>query len=505
MVSHINKIQIPEIATIAKGAGISFFGIISWGALNYSFNVYLARVLKPENFGLYTIGLAIFNVVGMLSLFGLNSGLIRYVALYNGVNDKKRTKGTILFSLKISILISTSIAAILFFLSKDISLKLFHKPSLELVIKYFSLCVPLFVISSVFLYSIQGFKVMKYMVYSRDLFEPINRFLWVTIFFLVGLRLLGVMFAFLIALGLNVLFSYVLLKRIFPISRSPIVPIYESKELLSFSLPLFFIGLMQIGINRVDALLLGHFEEAQQVGIYTAAFQTCVLSAIILRSFNTIFAPIISDLFNRKKHERLELLYKAVTKWIFTLSLPIFLLILLFTKEILSIFGEKFTLGALCLIILSSGQLINSMTGSVGYMLIMIGRSGIAFFNALGVLSLQIVLSLILIPKYGIVGAAIATATSWILLNLIRLLEVFIILKIHPFKISFLKPILAGSVSVAVLYWLEKSVITFEHPLLLLVSGSSIFIGIYAMIILLLGLEDEDKVVFDKVKAKLKM
>ncbi len=497
------KIDSFELFQITKGTSIVFLGILIWGVVNYLFNMYLAQKLNPAVYGVYSVGLAIFNILGIICLLGLDQGLVRYIALYKGEENFQRIKGIIVSSLILVSVFTILISILLFIFSGYISENLFHKKELKEILRFFSAILPLFGVFSVFVFSFQGFRAVKYIVYTKNLFEPLTRFFFVAIFFLFGLKIIGVMLSHLLALILSVFLSYFFIKKIFP-SFEKVSLHFEMKSILLFSFPLFLSKIFQIGIEKIDTLMLSYFKQIYKVGIYNASLQTAFIGSIILSSFNIMFAPIISDYYNRRKVKNLEKLFKGVTKQVFTFSLPVFLIIFLFSKEILSIWGKSFIEGTNCLKILTIGQLVNSFTGSVGFMLIMTGRVFLTLLNNLITFFLQIILCLILIPKYGILGAGISTAFSLIFVNLLRLFQVYFILKIHPYKLSFLKPFLAAIVTFFVLNFLRGYLLKNFSVMFTLIFSLFICVILYGTILFKLGIDEEEKEIILKIKSSLK-
>jgi O-antigen/teichoic acid export membrane protein len=215
-----------------------------------------------------------------------------------------------------------------------------------------------------------------------------------------------------------------------------------------------------------------------------------------------MFAPIISDLHRRRENKELESLFKTVAKWVFSLSLPALLLMAIFSREIMAIFGSDFAVGATSLIVLSIGQLMNSVSGPLGVMIDMSGRSKLTLLTSVLIFLLQTGLCFLLIPQYGIMGAALAKAISVSFQRAIRLLQVHLILRMHPFRVEFLKPLFAGGVSWLVLSLVRIPVLQVDNLMLLLVLGSSIFLAIYGLTLYQLGLDEEDKVILKKIRTR---
>lgn len=494
-----------EVTTIAKGAGIVLVGTVFFVGALYLFNIYIARVLGPGNYGLYSIGWAIFNILSIFALVGMDNGMVRFVSLYKGENNLSKVKGTILFGLFVVILISIIISILIILLADKIAVSIFQKGDLSIVFQLFGISLPFFTVMTVFTSSFQGLKHMRYFVSVKNIIEPMIRFVAVTLLFIAGLKLEGALIAHLSAYILSAYLGYIFLKKIFPLFRTSIKATFEPKKLLAFSIPLLFVSFLQTGLIRSDKLLLGYFRSSEEVGIYTAAFQTAMLILMILQSFNTIFAPIISDLYNRSERIKLEFLFKAVTKWVFTLSLPLSFMFFFFSDEILMVFGEEFLLGSTCLKILAISHLINTATGSVGYLLIMSGHQNIEFFNNLGTLLLEIVLCSIYIPKHGILGAAIATGISFSLVNILKLAEVYLILKIHPYRIDFLKPMIAGLIALITLFLVNAFSIQTNQVYLVPLVKIVFFAVFYCVGLYLLRISEEDKIILKHLISRVRL
>jgi len=495
-----------EIIIIARGAGIVFVGSIVGSGLKYLLHIILARNLGAELFGLFFLGLTIFKITEMITELGLPHGIIRYVSIFHGVKDIRRVKGIIVPSIKIALVAGTVLGTIIFFLSKTISVHFFHKPDLAIVLKFFAIILPFSTMTTMMVFSTQGFKIMKYKIFTRELLEPLLKIILITIIFLLGWGLLGVLFVYLFVFVLVSVVAFLFLKKTFPaIVERNIESIYETKKLFNFSWPLFFVYFAGLLILYTDTLMIGYFKTSQDVGIYSVAHRTAFLVGIAIASFNSIFAPIISDLYSRREHRELEKLFKIVTKWIFSFSFPIFLLIVFFAKPILDIFGEEFTPGVKCLIILCIGWLIHSGVGSVGIMISMIGRPKLNLLNVSSILFLNIILNLILIPEYGIVGAALATTLSISLIRIITLLEVYFILRIHPYQTDILKPIVAGGIAFLFLLYTKNSISRMSDNLFSLAIGSFASLVIYAISLYLLGIGEEDKIVLKKIREKMQL
>ena len=195
-------------------------------------------------------------------------------------------------------------------------------------------------------------------------------------------------------------------------------------------------------------------------------------------------------------------MYKTITKWIFTIALITFCIIILFAEPVLSIFGKEFTTGINVLLILVFGELINAAVGLVGNIIIMSGRPKVALFNAAINFLMIITLCYFLIPEYGIIGAAFSYAITVAFINIIRLVELYYFEKIHPFKLSYFKPLIAAAIVFVIVYYAKSQVDL--NLYLEMILGALIFMSLFVLILWAFKFDNEDKYVFGLITGKLK-
>jgi O-antigen/teichoic acid export membrane protein len=284
------------------------------------------------------------------------------------------------------------------------------------------------------------------------------------------------------------------------------IAVFEIKKLVAFSWPLSLSQLLSLGNLGVDTIMLGQFGGSSDVGIYAAAQTTALLGSLVLISFRSIFAPMISDLHSRGNFRYLSDYFKTVAKWIFTLNFPLFILLIVFAKPIMAVFGSQFTLGYSSLMVLSFGWLMLSSAGLVGNFLTMLGKSKLNLTNTFCMLSTNILLNLWFIPHYGMLGAAIATAIAMGVVSAMSLIELKILFNIHPYRSDFLKPFIAGGTSGIVIFFLKESLFaSLKFCYFQLVIGSVLFVSLYLAMLAFLGIEKGDAIILERIKERLRL
>ena len=490
-----------NLTKIVRGTGVNFAGRVLGGGLNYLCTVVAAWILGATSFGYFMLGLTIVSQVGIFSRLGLEGGAIRYISIYIGTGDRGRAKGTVVDSIRYSIVAGTISGAVLFAASGGFFDRLYGMDGLDTVIRYLALTLPFLAVMAVSLASTQGFHTMKYTVYGQNLFMPAVQLSLMTLLYLAGLRLSGVIAGYLASVVLSAGISVFFLLKTFP-DIGAVKKVSEKRELFQYSIALMPVFFFNSLILWTDTMMLGHYRSSADVGVYSAAAKTAMFSGVILASFNSIFAPMIADLYNRGEHEKLAGLFKTVTKWIFTLSLSLFFLLALLPGEIMSIFGSDFAAGSWSLVILAAAQLINSGTGTVGILLAMTGRQNIMLYNAVGICVLNIFLNYLLIPVYGMIGAAAASAASIVTLNIVMLLQVKILLNMQPYNRGFIRVIFIGAVAYGVVGLLEYLPLDLSGPGRIAVY-TPLYLSTLAAMFYCTGLDDEDVMIINEFKQRL--
>jgi len=466
-----------DLLKITKGAGINFGGTLSGKALLFFYTIFIAKVLGAKALGVYFLGITIIGLLTILCSLGLDTGVVRFVAIYSGRNDLSRMKGTVLLSSAISILSSVFVACIIFLFSDVISIYIFHKPELGNVIKLLSLSIPFISLKKVFLASTQGLKFMQYTAYTENVFDISLRFLF-TLLFLYGLklRLRGVVLAYVASCMFSAGLAFYYAKKLVPLLDKKIAAVFEIRNLLRFAIPMVSSRLIFNLMRNVDVLMLGLFVSAPGVGIYSVIVRITTLALAISGAFLPIFNPFIADLHYKKEFEKLSDLLKTITRWIIMINFPIFLCLIFFPMFFLNIFGKEFIEGSTCLSILAIALLFDSTAALPNCIIFMSGRSDIMLKNSITILITNIILNYLLIPRYGISGAALATSISLVLLAIIRIIEVYYLVKIQPFRIDIWKPLTSGLISLIVILVLHRN---------FLIKGNAMMIALFSIFFLL--------------------
>ncbi len=451
----------------------------------------LARGLGRESFGLYTLGVAVVTAAQIISQFGLDNGVVRYVARYRAEGDTQRVRGTILQSVGLTFAFSLVVAVAIFLGAGTIAG--FFDPDLEPVVRAFAFAVPFFALMSILCWATQGFQTVTYATYTQQILRPLIYLLLVIGVYFVGASLVGVVVAYAVSMALGVLIGLYFLRRLFPpLLDFRVRPKFETRALFGVSVPMSVSRATQYANNWTAILVLGLFQPAGVVGLFQAAFRTATFATLVRFAFNGIFSPIISNLHAQGSSEDLGRLYKDVTRWTFTGAFAIFLLIVLLTSEILTVFGgREYAAGATALIIVAFAQLFSTSVGPANRMLAMTGNQTVLMIiTTIGALT-GVAVCFALIPAFGMIGAAIGAAAAILTENTATLVWVRRRLGYWPYNLLFWKPLAAGLLGAALAYAVK---IFLPLGLLFTVAAVTAVFGIsFLALLLLFGLNETDR------------
>ena len=492
------------LKSVAKGAGIAFIGLIFSKIFGYGYNIIAARFLGPDGYGIISLAGALVSFASVFCILGLNHGIRRYVPFYRGKNNREKVRGTVFSGLKITSVATILVTVLLFFSSDFLATSVFNEPHAALIFKIFSLGLPFYVFLRSLTSITDAFKKMKYRVISQDFIWKGLRVFFIAIFVVfMGYDVLGAAYAYILSYSAAFIVAlYFFVKKIFPRVKDAVSqPNY--KELLTYSWPLLFVSVMGIVLSKTDQIMLGYFLDSSQVGIYKSALLIAAVLAIVLTALRRILLPVLSDLLGKDKKQEFTKTFRTATKWSFTATLPLFTVMVLFAPRVLKlIFGEEYTAGAVALSILAVTYFTKACFGLSSSLLKSLEKTKLILVATVSSGLLNVILNYLLIPRFGMEGAATAYLLSIVLMYALYLFWSNRYLEANPIKPSLIKPILATAGSTTFTYLLFKQLIS-PVSLWMLPVAFIIFIGLYTFLFLILGgIEQEDLLILKSIERK---
>jgi len=411
----INKLKknFHYIEILKKGSINFIFQIIGIG-LGYLFIFMLAKYFNAEGVGLFSLTYSVLTIFLLFAKFGFDLAIVKFVSEYK--DDFSKLKDLYIKTLFFLIPLNLLLISIMFFLSKYIAIYIFHNEEIIGYLKLFSLLlfpITLRFINANFLRGLKSIAEYSFIQsISVYLFSVIVLFIIVQFFNYDMLDLfvayfLGVLIAFFIS-------YWFLIKKInfFRISRDYF---FNLKTLIKVAFSMLLANSLMLVITTSDSIILGYFTSSKDVGIYNIVIKIAVATSIFMTAIMSI---VSSKLIELNKENKLSQTMQFVNTIVFSLSGITIIFIFIFKEKILMLFGKEFIAGSVALSLLLFGRLIESMSGTGNYILQILGYEtivrNIMFIAAL----LNIVLNFILIPIYGINGAAFASMISIMFWNI---------------------------------------------------------------------------------------
>lgn len=440
------------LASVTRGTLVTLLGTLGSIALTFVSRVILVRKLSVASWGTFSLGLAIVGLVSAVATLGLPQAVARNLAY---VFDPADRRAIIRAAFRYLLPVTAGGTVALFLLGLYIG-PAYHDPQLAITLEYFSgviaLGVPVTLIAAVF----QGFEdalpnALFVAVLNPALFIV---FLVATEAFLpLGKQYVGALAAYLVAdavvLVLILAYYRLRVRRLIP-SATP-TPGY-GRRILIFALPLLVVGVLSSVSGSADTLILGFLHRAE-VGYYTATLSLARLLGIGLSSVGYIFLPVAARFLGSRDSSSLSLTYATATKWTLVVALPLFLVFFFYPGESLGfVYGSSYATTVLPLRIVVLGGFISSLFGPASAAQIAYGRTQMVLVNTVVAALADVGLGFALVPAYGSVGSAIAWSVSTILFPLLSTIELGLLEGLHPFKRTYVLPLVVTGVPLSLLF-----------------------------------------------------
>jgi len=455
-----------SLQKLMKGTGLIIISILLSSVFIFARTVLIARTWSEYYVGIFSVGLTVLNICMTISSLGMTEGVVRNIAHSKGKNELDKIPNFIVTSVVLSFFVSLIAGLIVFVSSEIISVNIFHEPSIILPLKIIAISLPFNVVSIKIVSIFRGFEQIKPMAYIKNILESLLFLLLILIIIALNLSFVYVFYAFLIT---SVIITIVLIIYSFRQSTSfsffSIKSIFTpaAKELLIFSLPLLGTAMIGLIITWTDTIMIGSIKGASDVGFYHAVVPFAAFIFFPLNALLVPYVPVFSGLYAKGLLNEMRNNYLILTKWITILTLPLFIIFFLFPElPIKVLLGNNYLPSANVLRILSFAQIINNLVGPCGASLIVLGKTRFKMYTTISAASLNVILNFILIPSYSYNGAAIASASTIIFINIVKTLKLYSISKIQPLSPNLVKPILLYLLFIIPIYFLSQNFITYN-------------------------------------------
>lgn len=473
---------------MARGSGINLIGAIcSQGSL-FLIMALLATRTSKSTVGGYAECYAVLTLLSLLSLAGFRAAMTRFVAIHLADGDAGAVRGTIAFGLTLTVAGAVVIAVALAMLAKNLALA-FHDDTLRVPLLLVALALPASTFECVALAATQGWRSQRAYAVVGSIVDPGLRLILTIVLLLLGGGLVSAVWALVIATWVGAALSGVALsRRVRTVARQP--RRYVLRPLFAFSMISWGSTLATTGLVWADTLLLGRLATQRDVGVYTVASRLVTVAIFVMMPITNAFTPHLAHLFHVADREGAARVYGAATRWIVRLSMPAFVALLIFPADLLNIFGSSYRDAATVTILLAIGQLVSAVVGPAGAVLNMSGHVGLSLADGAAVLALNVGLNLWLIPRHGILGAAIAWCVSLTVVNVVQALQVRWTVRVHSVGVGLVQTATAALAAAGAAVVVR---ITIDGWLPTVVLGCVTVVVVFGGVLMTVGIGPDDR------------
>lgn len=485
---------------IARGALANFAGGLL-KSVNVLFYIWLARTHGAPVTGVFVLCQASLDIVSKLGLLGFDRGVLTFAARHRATGDEEGVYRSIAQALAVTALCSTVLVAFLE-VTVPALCRVLRQPDLLVPLRIMAPGILFWVLTAVLVHAARAARVMKHEIAVKSGVEPVALFAFALLLrpHLPGVE--GLAWSFLLATAAGTTAAAVLFGRLYAPRR--VARLLLAREgRAAFTRFSAFIGvydLLNLLLQRVDLLLLSRFGSPAAVGVYGLAQNAAFTFKKVRQSFDPITIPVLAAAGARARPDELLGHFRTVTRWVLVVNLALLGVAAFGSRLIMGIFGQDFTAGAVPLALLTVAVMLNTVLG-VSELFILIERPALNLVNTVVAIAVAAGLGLLLVPRHGMTGAAVAALGAYTVMNLLRLLMVRVLYRMQPCTIHHARALLAAAAAGGAAALLRGALGGLPQAGADLLAVAAYLAG-YALLIGLLGPAPEDRALLGRVAAR---
>lgn len=438
--------------TILAGTGQNVVGLGIFVIASFGMNILIARAFGKGSaaLGQITVATQLAFVVGAATRFGMDMAAVRRVAIEVGKGESGRSRAIVRLAVTIAFAVSAVVAIVAFLLAGPIA-TLMRAPANAY--RAAAVALVFVALAQVYLGGSRGLKIMRHTLYAYWVGQSIGWIVltlvgWSAIGKTVPVTVLAYAGSWLFATGVAWFFWRKESGKV--AEQLPAEP-HEARALLRYGAPRAPAALLSQALFYTDLFVLSHKlpKGSAELSVYAASVRVSQALVLFLTAVSYMFSPFVADLHERGERERLNGLFKSITRWTLALTIPLLLLFMIAPGPVLRLFGSDYDAGAAWLRILLIGQTVNVSVGAAGFILIMVGRTTWDLLVYASSFLLDLTLAFLLIPHLGPKGAAIAQATTLVFSNAFRLYLVWRFVRIQPYNRQYARLAIPAAIGAA--------------------------------------------------------
>ncbi len=410
-----------------RGSSLLLGGRMLSVGINFVAQVLLVRHLSTTDFGAWAYALSVVSFCQGFAVLGLDRAITRFIPIYHEKEEYGKLFGTILLVFG-SILFTSLLMIGAFFAAPGLLAKLMAEGTEQSFALLYILIflMPVEAFDGLMVGMFASFADPKAIFFRKHVLGPMLKFTVVLLLILLKSSAVFLAYGYLASSLLGVLMYVWLFVRL--LYREGLMTKFREgaltvpfREIFAFTIPMMTSDLVSIVIHSADALLLGYFHGPEEVAFYRVVLPAAKLNSIVMTSFSMLFTPTASRLFAQQDFAGINELYWRTAVWLAVLSFPVFVLTFSIADPLtVFLYGERYARSGLILALLSLGYYFSAALGFNGLTLKVIGKLRYIVNVNIAAAAANVLLNLVLIPRYGALGAACGTAGTMIIHNILK-------------------------------------------------------------------------------------
>lgn len=431
--------QQADLTRLARGGALNLAGALVSSAVNVLLVVAVTQQVSKSRAGVFFAAISVFLIVATVAKLGANTGLVYFVSRLRALGRPDLIGARLRSALPAVAAAAVLLGALLWVFAGAIGDAVIrgHSAPAGTYIRILAVFLPTAALADVSLAATRGYRRMQPTV-ALDLVARPALQLGLTVLVLAlhaPLAWLAVAWAapYLPEMLAALFWLHAVRRRDRSAATSTTGAGLGTADFWKFTGPRAVTSVVHLALQRLDIVLVAALRGPADAALYTAATRFLVVGQLGSQAISTVVQPRLSELLAVRDLTGAKAVYQVATGWLVLVTWPLYLLSLVFSTKLLGLFGRGYAAGSRVIVLLALAMLVATMCGMVDVVLNMAGRTTWTLANSVLALGIMVGLDLLLIPRYGIVGAAIGWAASILANNLVPLGQVVVWLRLHPF------------------------------------------------------------------------
>ena len=409
-----------------RGSSLLLVGRVLSLGVNFGVQVLIVRYLTKADYGAFAYALSLVALGSSIATFGLDRSITRFIPIYDEQGNYNKLFGTLVLAVGTVASLGLVSVALVVGLQGVLAGSLISDERAISLLLILVVLTPIQSLDGLLMGMFAVFSKPRQIFFRKYILTPGLRLTVVlllvlgnqSVFFLAG----GYVAAAGVGVGIYAVMLYGMLRNEGLLEHFGFGKIQiPAREVFGFTIPLLTSDLVYMAMNTSDVLLLGHYRGAEEVGALRVIWPVAHVNQLVMTSFTLLFTPLAARLFARDDKEGINRLYWQTAIWIAVLSFPLFALTFSLSEPLtVTLFGQRYSDSAPYLTLLALGYYFNAALGFNGLTLKVFGRLKYIVSINIAAALVNVGLNLVLIPRYGAMGAAIGTCTTLLLHNVFK-------------------------------------------------------------------------------------